>query len=106
MVSFPGRVISADGYQMDSKATEAVTKLKGVIRVTPKLVVEVCKIMGLLVVYHRSIQNFSKIAKSLYDLLNHNKKPEAGHWGAKETPARVTTSTTISFSHTMETKTC
>ena len=59
-VSFLGRIISADCYQMDPKATEAVTKLKGV---RPQTVGEICKIMGLLGVYRRSIENFSKIAK-------------------------------------------
>jgi hypothetical protein len=58
---------------MDPKATEAVTKLKGA---RPKTVGEVRKIMGLLGVYRRSIANFSKIAKPLYDLLNWDKKLE------------------------------
>ena len=79
-VSFLGRIITADGYRMDPKATEAVTKLKGVI---PKTV-EVRKIMGLLGVYRRSIENFSKIAKPLYDLLNWDKKPETRSMGSKK----------------------
>ena len=44
---FLGRIILADGYQVGPKATDAVTKLKGVI---PKIV-EVHKIMCLLGVY-------------------------------------------------------
>ncbi len=79
-VSFLGRIITADGYRMDPKATEAVTKLKGVI---PKTVGEVRKIMGLLGMYRRSIENFSKIAKPLYDLLNWDKKPETRSMGSK-----------------------
>ena len=79
-VSFLGRLITADGYRMDPKATEAVTKLKGVI---PKTVEEVRKIMGLLGLYRRSIENFSKIAKPLYDLLNWDKKPETRSMGSK-----------------------
>ena len=74
-VSFLGRIISANGYQMDPKATEAVQKLKGV---TPKTVGAVRKIMGLLGVYRRSIENFSKIARPLYDLLNGHKKSQTG----------------------------
>ena len=66
-VSFLGRIVSANAYQMYPKATAAVEKLKGVI---PKTVGEVRKIMGLLGVYRRSIENFSKIAKPLNDLLN------------------------------------
>jgi hypothetical protein len=71
-VSFLCRIVSANGYQMDPKATSAVEKLKGVI---PKTVGEVRKIMGLLRVYRRSIENFSKIAKPLYDLLNRDTSP-------------------------------
>ena len=70
-VSFLGRIITANGYRMDPKATEAVTKLKGV---KPQNVGEVRKIMGLLGVYRRSIANFSTIAKPLYDLLNWDQK--------------------------------
>ena len=60
-------MITANGYRMDPKATDAVTKLKGV---KPQIVGEVRKIMGLLGVYRRSIANFSKTAQPLYDLLN------------------------------------
>ena len=65
-VSFLGRIILANGYRMDPKATEAVEKLKGDV---PQTVGEVPKIMGLLGVYRRSIESFSQIAKPLYDLL-------------------------------------
>ena len=71
-VSFLCRIVSANGYQMEPKATAAVEKLKGVI---PKTVGEVRKIMGLLRMYRRSIENFSKIAKPLYDLLNRDTSP-------------------------------
>ena len=67
-VTFLGRIISQDGYQMDPKATRAVTYLKNV---TPKTVGEVRRVVGLLGVYHRHIKNFAKIAKPIYDLLNH-----------------------------------
>ena len=70
-ISFLGRIISTNGYQMDPKTTEAVTKLKGI---TAQTVGEVRRVLGLLGVYQRSIENFSKIAKPLYDLLN--KTPE------------------------------
>ena len=69
-VSFLGRVILSNGYRMDSKATEAVQKLKGV---QPQTVGEVRRIMGLLGVYSRSIENFSKIARPLYEFLNGDK---------------------------------
>ena len=72
-VSFLGRIISSNGYRMDPKATEAVQKLKGV---QPQTVGEVRRIMGLLGVYRRSIENFSKIAKPLYELLIGDKNRE------------------------------
>ena len=72
-VSFLGRVILLHGYGMDSKATEAVQKLKGV---QPQTVGEVRRIMGLLGVYSRSIENFSKIAWPLFELLNGDKNRE------------------------------
>jgi hypothetical protein len=56
---------------MDPKATEAVTKLKGV---SPQTVGDMRQIMYLLGVYQRSIGNLAKIAKLLYDLLNWDKK--------------------------------
>ena len=58
---------------MDPKATEAVQKLKGV---QPQTVGEVCRIMGLVGVYHHSIDNFSMIARPLYELLNRDKNQE------------------------------
>lgn len=57
---------------MDPKATEAVSNLRGV---KPQTVGEIRKVMGLLGVYRRSIENFSKIAKPLYDLLNGDNSP-------------------------------
>ncbi len=41
------------------------------------------KIMGLLVLYQRSIQNFSKIAKPLYDLLKLQQETGSGSLGSK-----------------------
>ena len=67
-VTFLGRIISQDGYQMDPKATRAVTDLKNV---TPKTIGEVRRVVGRLGVYRRHIKNFAKIAKPIYDLLNH-----------------------------------
>ena len=67
-VTFLGRIISQDGYQMDPKATRAVTDLKNV---TPQTIGEVRRVVGRLGVYRRHIKNFAKIAKPIYDLLNH-----------------------------------
>ena len=72
-VSFLGRVISSNGYRMDPKATKAVQKLKGV---QSQSVGEARRIMGFLGAYRRSIENFSKIARPLYELLNGDKNRE------------------------------
>ena len=68
-VSFLGRVISQDGYQIDPKATNAVTAMKNL---QPRTVGEVRRLMGLLGVYHRHVKNFAQIARPIYDLLNHH----------------------------------
>ena len=51
-VSFLGRVISQDGYQIDPKATNAVTAMKNL---QPRTVGEVRRLMGLLGVYCRRV---------------------------------------------------
>ena len=66
-VSFLGRVISQDGYQIDPKATSAVTAMKNL---KPRTVGEVRRLMGLLGVYRRHIKNFAQTAKPIYDLLS------------------------------------
>ena len=68
-VSFLGRVISQDGYQIDPKATNAVTAMKNL---QPRTVGEVRRLMGLLGVYRRHVKNFAQIARPIYDLLNHD----------------------------------
>ena len=68
-VSFLGRVISQDGYQIDPKATNAVTAMKNL---QLRTVGEVRRLMGLLGVYRRHVKNFAQIARPIYDLLNHD----------------------------------
>ena len=62
-----GRIVCEDGYRIDPKTTEVVTRLK---ENTPRTVGEVRRIIGLLGVYRRHIKNFSKIAKPIYELLD------------------------------------
>jgi hypothetical protein len=51
---------------MDPKGLEAVKQVKDF---TSHTIGEICKIAGLLGVYHRKIPNFSEKAKPIYDLL-------------------------------------
>ena len=68
-VNYLGRIVSADGYRPDPKHTEAIRNLK---QWTPKTVGEVRHLMGLLGYYRRYIGDFSRVAKSIYDLLKDN----------------------------------
>ena len=68
-MSFLGRIISQDGYQIDPKATNAVTAMKNLQLRTVR---EVRRLMGLLGVYRRHVKNFAQIARPIYDLLNHD----------------------------------
>ena len=61
-VSFLGRLVSKDGYQMDPKVTSAVTAMK---YVRPKTVGEVRRQMGPLGVYRRHIKDFTRMSKSI-----------------------------------------
>ena len=66
-VSFLGGVVSKDGYYFDPKVAEVVTKLKNSV---PKMVGEVRRIIGFLGVYRRHIEDFSRNAKPIYELLD------------------------------------
>ena len=69
-VNYLGRIVSADGYRVDSSNTKAVLTLK---ETKPKTVGDVRKLLGLLGYYRRYIQDFSRIAQPLFKLL---KTPE------------------------------
>ena len=66
-VSFLGRVVSENGYCIDPKVTDAVTRLKDSI---PRTIGEVRRAIGLLRVYRRHIKDFSRIAKPIYEFLD------------------------------------
>ncbi|GKE89788.1 putative reverse transcriptase domain-containing protein, partial [Tanacetum coccineum] len=57
---FLGHVINGDGIHVDASKIEAVKNWKA-----PRTPSEVCLFLGLAGYYHRFIENFSKIAKSL-----------------------------------------
>ena len=65
-VKYLGRVVNKEGYKMDEANIKSVKGLKGV---TPKKVGEVRQLLGLLGYHRRHVQDFSKIAKPITDLL-------------------------------------
>ena len=65
-VKFLGRIVNKDGYRMDGKNIQAVEALKDI---KPKDVSEVRQLLGLLGYHRRHIQDFSRLAKPITDLL-------------------------------------
>ena len=65
-VNFLGHVVSAEGYRMDDKNIEAVRRLGSF---TPKNVGDVRLLLGMLGYHRRHIQDFSRLAKPITNLL-------------------------------------
>ena len=65
-VTFLGRIVSREGYRLDSDSIAPSLHLQ---KTTSKTVGEVRRLVGLLGYYIRYIQNFSRVAKPIYDLL-------------------------------------
>jgi hypothetical protein len=66
-VAFLGHVLSAKGVAVDPSKIEAVSKWQ-----SPKSVTEIRSFLGLARYYRRFIENFSKIAKPMTELLKSN----------------------------------
>lgn len=65
-VRYVGRLVSAEGVRVDPRDLEAVKTLTGKV---PKTVGEVRKITGFLGYFRSYIQDFSRIARPIYELL-------------------------------------
>lgn len=65
-VRYVGRLVSAEGVKVDPKDIEAVQALK---HRKPQTVGDVRQLLGFLSYYRTYVQDFSRIAKPLYDLL-------------------------------------
>ena len=65
-VKFLGRVVTKDGYRMDD---DSIAAAKGLKEVQPKNVSDVRHIMGLLGYHRRNVQDFSRRAKPITNLL-------------------------------------
>jgi len=66
-VCYLGRIVSADGYTMDSADIAAVAAVK---ETKPRTVGELRKPLGFISYYRQYIRDFSRSAKPLYDLLS------------------------------------
>ena len=65
-VLFLGRIVSEEGYKLDPSTVAPILRMK---ETPPKTVNEARKLMGFLNYYRRYIENFSRIAKPIYDLV-------------------------------------
>jgi hypothetical protein len=70
-VAFFGHVFSAEGIAVDPLKVESVTKWEQPLNVT-----DIRSFLGMAGYYHMSIENFSKIAKPMTELLKNNTKFE------------------------------
>ena len=66
-VRYLGQIVSAEGYALDPANTQAVTALKDK---QPRTVGELRRLLGLVGYYRRYIQDFSRKARPLFDLLS------------------------------------
>lgn len=113
-VRYVGRLVSADGVRIDPKDIEAIQALKNKV---PNTVGEVRKLLGFLSYYRTYIQDFSRIAKPMYELLQskntvtalpqprpkrekeHSCRPEHPFNGRKNTRGQSTNSSTPCLIH-------
>ena len=65
-IKYLGKIISEKGYKDDPINTKAIEKL----RESPKTVGDLRKLLGFLGYYRQSIENFSRKAKPIYDILS------------------------------------
>ena len=63
--------MSEEGYKLDPSSIKPVLALKD----SPPKTVKVRKLMGFLNYYHGYVKNFSRIAKSIYDLVKMASQP-------------------------------
>lgn len=72
-VRYVGRLVSAEGIRIDPKDLEAVYALKNE---TPTTIGDVRRIAGFLSYYRSYVQDFSRVAKPIYELLQQKRSQE------------------------------
>jgi LPS O-antigen subunit length determinant protein (WzzB/FepE family) len=88
-VAFLGHVLSAEGIAVDPSKVESVTKWEQPLNMT-----DIRSFLGMAGYYRRFIENFSKIAKPITELLKNNTKfewSEACEKSFQELKKRLTT---------------
>jgi hypothetical protein len=94
-VAFLGHVLSAEGIAVDPSKVESVTKWEQPLNVT-----DIRSFLGLAGYYQRFIENFSKIAKPMTELLKNNTKfewSEACEKSFQELKTRLTTAPVLTL---------
>lgn len=92
-VRYVGRLVSADGVRVDPKDIQAVLSLR---EKRPSTVGEVRQLLGFLSYYRMFIQDFSRVAKPLYELLQVKGHPdEAQRKGQRKKGAQLSSKTPI-----------
>ncbi|KAL0163570.1 hypothetical protein M9458_039323, partial [Cirrhinus mrigala] len=81
-VRYVGRLVSAEGVRIDPRDLEAV---RSVAHRTPQTVGDVRRLLGFLSYYRTFIQDFSKVARPLYELLQAKTGPEQALHGRRNT---------------------
>ena len=82
-VRYVGRLVSAEGVRIDPKDLEAVYALR---KEKPTTVGEVKRIVGFLSYYRSYIQDFSRLASPIYELLQpkRNQEQSQERWGGQK----------------------
>ncbi len=97
-VRYVGRLVSAEGVRIDPKDLEAVYALKNE---PPTTVGDVRRIVGFLSYYRSCIQDFSRLAKPIYELLQPKRNLEepfqGRHAGQKGKGAQLPSRTPVEW---------
>ena len=78
-LAFVGRIVNEDGYRMDLSNIKAITLF---LEKPPETVGELRRLLGMLGQFRRHIQDYSRIAKPLFQLLT-NKEDHSGQVSSK-----------------------
>lgn len=97
-VRYVGRLVSAEGVRIDPKDLEVVYALKNE---APATVGDVRRVMGFLSYYRSYVQDFSKLATPIYELLqpkrNREEQPQGKHGGQRGKGAQLPSKTPVKW---------